>query len=96
MLKVYSGLRRGIEASKSLRRVRRGFEGFEEALKGSKRYRRGSRGIEDFKGGFKGFEGVSHDNYPPFKIAATQRDGDARRKNGLWARSEFSQRGDSL
>ena len=68
MLKVSSGLRRGIEgseeSSKGLKRcrgVQRDVEGFEEMSRGLKRHRRGSKGIRDFERGFEGFEGVSHD-----------------------------------
>ena len=63
------------------------------ALKGFKEV---SKGVGDFERSFEGFKGVSHDNYPPFKVAATRRDGDTRRKNDLRARSEFGQRGDGL
>ena len=77
-------------------RFRRVFEVFEETSRGLKGHQRVRRKLSDFEGGFEGFEGVSHDNYPPFKVAATQRDGDARRKNGLWVRSEFGRRGDGL
>ena len=86
-LKGSVACRRSSAGFKGVLRSRRVFEVFEGALKRSKRHQRSSKEIGDFEGGFEGFEGVSHDNYPPFKVAATQRDGDARMWIDLWGRS---------
>ena len=88
---MYNGRGLGLKGSAVYRRSSAGFEGvsrFEEASKRSKRHRRGSRGIGDFERGFEGFEGVSCDNYPSFKVAATRRNGDTRMWIDLRERSE--------
>ena len=77
-------------------RAQRVFEGFKGILKGLKRFRKALKDIGDFEGGLEGFEGVSHDNYPPFKVVVTRRDRGTRRKNGLQARRGFGRRGDGL
>ena len=59
--------------------------------KGSpKKLRRISKGFEEFRGGFEGFEGMSHDNYPPFKVVSTRHDECAKIKKDWQARIECS------
>ena len=66
------------EGSKMYRRVQRCIEGFEDVL-------RDVRGFEEVR---RASKGVSHDNYPPFKVAATRCDGSARMGINLWGRSK--------
>ena len=72
---VLSGLSKG---SKVFRRVQRCFEGFKDV----------SRDVRGFKEVRRALKGVSHDNYPPFKVMATRRDGSARMGINLWGRNE--------
>ena len=88
---MYNGEGLGLKGSVACRRSTAGFEEISRFEESSKRHQRASRGIEDFKGGFEGFKGVSHDNYPPFKVTATQRDGSARMRIDLPGRNECVQ-----
>ena len=78
---MYNGGGLGLKGSAACRRSPAGFEEVSRALKSLRKVQRAieevqrmsgtSKDVGGFKEGFKGFKGVSHDNYPPFKVAAT-------------------------